>query len=271
MNHVWSWSTWEGQPYLTTDLLSPWPHGFFTAQSWPQTPETLTPGLASPAMVYRAQQVHGNRIVQPEDFPPGVSVDPLAVNGMETLTPPRPEADGVMSTAAGQALWVCSADCTPALIADGETGQAVAVHAGWRGTAQKIVPLAIARMQAQGSDLADLRVALGPAIAGQVYQVSTQVAVEVGRSLLGEDAETEEAAILKHLSQGEAPPILPDPQPGRVRLDVRRILARQLTQLGLEAEQVAIAPHCTYQEPERFFSYRRTKEKKVQWSGIVSC
>ncbi|MEL6763948.1 MAG: laccase, partial [Cyanobacteria bacterium J06607_6] len=27
----------------------------------------------------------------------------------------------------------------------------------------------------------------------------------------------------------------------------------------------------TYQEPDRFFSYRRSHEKKVQWSGIVSC
>jgi len=32
----------------------------------------------------------------------------------------------------------------------------------------------------------------------------------------------------------------------------------------------AIAPYCTYQTPEYFFSYRREKQKKVQWSGIVS-
>jgi len=46
--------------------------------------------------------------------------------------------------------------------------------------------------------------------------------------------------------------------------------ALQLEQLGVSSEQVAIAPHCTYQEPEHFFSYRRDKLKKVQWSGIVS-
>jgi len=33
---------------------------------------------------------------------------------------------------------------------------------------------------------------------------------------------------------------------------------------------VGIAPYCTYQTPEYFFSYRREKQKKVQWSGIVS-
>ncbi|BAZ25970.1 hypothetical protein NIES4073_68760 [Kalymmatonema gypsitolerans NIES-4073] len=33
---------------------------------------------------------------------------------------------------------------------------------------------------------------------------------------------------------------------------------------------VGIAPYCTYQTSEYFFSYRREKQKKVQWSGIVS-
>jgi hypothetical protein len=65
-------------------------------------------------------------------------------------------------------------------------------------------------------------------------------------------------------------PLVADPQPGRVRLDVRQVNRLQLLQLGLESEQVAIAPYCTYQTPAHFFSYRRNPEKKVQWSGIVS-
>jgi copper oxidase (laccase) domain-containing protein len=44
----------------------------------------------------------------------------------------------------------------------------------------------------------------------------------------------------------------------------------QLLHLGLSPEQVAIAPYCTYQTPEHFFSYRRERLKQVQWSGIVS-
>jgi len=43
-----------------------------------------------------------------------------------------------------------------------------------------------------------------------------------------------------------------------------------LEQLGISLEQIAIAPYCTFQTPEHFFSYRREREKKVQWSGIVS-
>jgi YfiH family protein len=167
MSAAWHWSTWNDHPYLTTDLLADWPHGFFTNQSWPQTPEALTPGLAATQQVYRAKQVHGNCVLSPTDFPPELSTAALEA------AVPRPEADAVMTTAAGQAVWVCTADCTPALIADQRTGQAVAVHAGWRGTALNIVPIAIQKLQAQGSELADLRVALGPAIGGEVYQVTT--------------------------------------------------------------------------------------------------
>ena len=65
-------------------------------------------------------------------------------------------------------------------------------------------------------------------------------------------------------------PLLPDEQPGRVRLDVRRVNQLQLEQLGVDPNHISIAPHCTYQEPEYFFSYRREKLKKIQWSGVVS-
>jgi YfiH family protein len=201
--------------------------------------------------------VHGRRVIKPNEFPAQVS---------EVAS--LPEADGVMSIAPHQAVWVCSADCTPVLIADAQTGQVAAVHAGWRGTALGIVPEAIRLMIAQGSQVADLRVALGPAIAGEVYQVTTHVAAEVGRSLTmtSEDDDT----LIAALQDMALPPILPDPEPGRVRLDVRRVNVLQLQQMGLDPEQIEIAPHCTYQEPEQFFSYRRTYEKKVQWSGIVS-
>lgn len=283
MNYPWHWSSGAGHSYLTTELLSPWPHGFFTAQSWPQTPDGLTSSLATSALAYRPKQVHGNRIVAPPDF--------VAAGATGVMAPdlPCPEADGVMSQEAGQGMWVCSADCTPVLMGDRATGQVVAIHAGWRGTAQNIVPLAIARLVAQGSQVSDLRVALGPAIGGEVYQVGVGVAIAVGRSLLYPSAmpgksrtihpgsaalgspEIPDAEVLAQLQSGDSPALLPDPHPGRVRLDVRRVLARQLTLVGLRPDQVAIAPHCTYREPERFFSYRRTQEKKVQWSGIVSC
>jgi YfiH family protein len=145
-----------------------------------------------------------------------------------------------------------------------------AIHAGWRGTAQKIIPVAIARLCDQGSQLNDLRVALGPAIAGSVYQVSHTVALEVGQTIspLSPDAPPEDN--LAHLMQLPNSPVLADDQPGRAKLDVRRVNAIQVEQLGIAPEHITIAPHCTFQDSINFFSFRREKLKRAQWSGIVS-
>ncbi|PZD72277.1 Laccase domain protein [Acaryochloris thomasi RCC1774] len=262
--HDWHWQTWEGCQYLTCTLLEAWPHGFFTRQFQQQTLDELATIMTPEAQTYRVKQVHGNRILGSQDIRQyrQLPKDP------ERLA--FPEADGLVSDDHNQAMWVCTADCTPVLMADAKTGQVAAVHAGWRGTAAKIVPVAIASLQKQGSRIADLRVAMGPAIAGQVYQVSTEVAVEVGASVVDPDAMQAQADVSERLQHLPEPPVLKDEKPGHMRLDVRRVNAMQLEQLGLSGEQVAISPHCTYQDPERFFSYRRDNKKQVQWSGIVS-
>ena len=252
--HSWHWRTWEGLPYLTCSILEPWPHGFFSQQFWPRLPSELTEVLRPDAEVYRVKQVHGNSVLTPSEIGRSEEV----------------AADGLITEQAQQAVWVASADCTPVLIGDEQTGQVAAVHSGWRGTAAKIVPQAIARLQAQGSNSQDLLVAMGPAIAGSVYQVSTQVAAQVGASIIPGDPDSASELIVNSLHTMPDSPVLPDPEPGRVRLDIRRVIALQLEHLGISPEQVAIAPHCTYQEPQRFFSYRRDQLKKVQWSGIVS-
>ncbi|MBL1175560.1 peptidoglycan editing factor PgeF [Pantanalinema sp. GBBB05] len=256
--HTWHWQTWNDLPYLTCSLLQPWQHGFFTQQFAPQPPEELTKVLHPLAQPYRVKQVHGNTVLTASE-----------VTEQMPLENDRPAADGLVTEQTDQAVWVCTADCTPVLIADIATGQVAAVHAGWRGTAQKIVPQAIARLQHQGSQLSNLRIALGPAIAGDVYQVSEEVAVEVGASVVPVDLDkvADSLALLRQLPE---PPVLDDPEPGRVRLDVRRVNVLQLEQLGIAPEQIAIAPHCTYQDASYFFSYRRSREKKAQWSGIVS-
>lgn len=255
--HTWHWQTWNTSPYLTCSILEPWQHGFFSLHYAPRPPEELTTVLHPTAQPYRVKQVHGNTVLTPTE-----------VRQQETERD-RPAADGLVTEAVAQAVWVCSADCTPVLMGDVKTGQVAAIHAGWRGTALKIVPQAIARMQTQGTQLANLRVAMGPAIAGEVYQVSETVAAEVGATIDSINLTNVTASIAALLSLPNAP-LLPDPEPGRVRLDVRRVNALQLEQLGLSPEQIAIAPHCTYQDPTHFFSYRRTQQKQVQWSGIVS-
>ncbi|WP_159784944.1 peptidoglycan editing factor PgeF [Sodalinema gerasimenkoae] len=258
---AWQWQTWQGKSYLTCRLLDPFPHGFFTREFRPDSPLTLVEGLTADAVVYRTHQVHGNVIADTRSLPPMSEA-----SRKETL----PQADGLLSDRTNESVWVCTADCTPVLIGDIAQGRVAAIHSGWRGTAAKIVPEAIAQFWNRGSQSADIRVALGPAISGDVYQVSLDVAAQVAATLLPGNPKQEAEAMIAALSGFDDTPVLPDTEPGKVRLDVRRAILHQLYRLGLAPEQIAIAPHCTYQDDERFFSYRRTRKKYVQWSGIVA-
>jgi polyphenol oxidase len=259
--NLWQWQIWNNLPYLTCSLLDGWQHGFFTQDFYPRLPEELVIVLDPQATVYRVKQVHGDRVLTPTEIH-----HVMSQGESEDVLPP---ADAVLSEQSQQAVWVASADCTPVLIGDIVTGRVSAIHAGWRGTAQRIVPKAIDRFLEWGSRLENLRFVMGPAIAGEVYQVDRSVGAEVGASLFISETKPP-AEILSTLQALPTPPILPDADPDKVRLDVRQINFLQLAQLGIKPENIAIAPECTYQNPDRFFSYRRTHEKKVQWSGIVS-
>ncbi|MEC4986101.1 MAG: peptidoglycan editing factor PgeF [Oscillatoria sp. PMC 1068.18] len=257
----WQWQNWRGLPYLTCSLLADWQHGFFTQQFDSFSPQQLTEIFQPKATAYRLKQVHGNAVLTPTE------IETEIASKTEEIYAP---GDGIITNKSLESVWVASADCTPILIADRVTGKVAGVHAGWRGTAQKIVPVAIARFLSFGSSREDLLVAMGPAIAGEVYQVSETVAAEIGASIIPQTDANDKEKMLIQLAELADSPLFPDSQPGKVKIDVRRINQIQLEQLGLRNEQMAIAPFCTYQQPEHFFSYRRSKQKKVQWSGIVS-
>ncbi|MDB9314729.1 peptidoglycan editing factor PgeF [Spirulina sp. CS-785/01] len=256
----WQWQQWQGLPYLTCTLLDRWPHGFFTQGFYPRSPQELTEILHSGARAYRLQQVHGNRVLTPQE----IEAEQTSLEDEDW-----PQGDGAIATQPKQGVWVASADCTPILIGDVLTGRVAALHAGWRGTAQKIISQAVSRFLTMGSVLENLRFALGPAIAGDVYQVSEQVAAEVAVTLVKSEYVGTVEAVIASLDALPESPILPDEKPGRVRLDVRKVNELQIKQLGVNENCLAIAPCCTYQEAEYFFSYRRSKAKKVQWSGII--
>jgi polyphenol oxidase len=258
---MWQWQTWSGLPYLTCDLLADWQHGFFTRQFAPRDPQELTPVLSATATTHRLKQVHGNVVLTPSEIATTTEVE--VETGFAL-------ADGVMTEQPSQAVWVASADCNPVSIANRHTGNVAAVHAGWRGTSLGIVPRAVERLLAEGGTIDDIVVAIGPAIDGEVYQVTTQVGLEVCRGIAPPNLSGDLEADAKIIQALPDSPLLTDEQAGRVRLDVRRVNQLQLEQMGVNPDRISIAPHCTFQEPEYFFSYRREKLKKIQWSGIVS-
>ncbi|AFZ48209.1 protein of unknown function DUF152 [Cyanobacterium stanieri PCC 7202] len=257
-NHSqWQWKSTPDGEFLTCELLKDWCHGFFSVDFAGQSPFLLNKYLDESAQVFRLKQIHSNILF---------STSAVEINKDEQGNMTYSQGDGIITEKAGESVWVASADCTPVLIADHTLGKVCAIHSGWRGTAANIVPDAIALFDKLGSKKEDLLFALGPAINGEVYQVDIPVALKV-LSTIFEGAEQE------ILEQGYNSPhkvILADEQEGKVRLDVTQVIYAQIRQKGMDKEQIAIAPYCTYQTPERFFSYRRTHQKNVQWSGIIS-
>ena len=80
--------------------------------------------------------------------------------------------------------------------------------------------MALAGFEAQGSQLSDLLVVLGPAIAGEVYQVSQEVAAQVGATIFPETGKATIEDIMHFLELLPHSPILSDQEPGKVRLAV---------------------------------------------------
>jgi polyphenol oxidase len=91
------------------------------------------------------------------------------------------EGDALVTSQVGVPVSIRTADCYPILLADERNRAVAAVHAGWRGTAARIVVRTIEQMRARfGTDAGDLRVAIGPGIGGCCYEVGVEVARQFG-------------------------------------------------------------------------------------------
>jgi len=118
------------------------------------------------APVAYARQVHGTGVIVLAEPP----ADHAATVG---------EADALVSVSPSVAVAVLVADCVPVLLADAAAGVVAAVHAGRRGLAAGVVQAAVAAMVREGADVGRVRAAVGPAIAGESYEVPAALQEEV--------------------------------------------------------------------------------------------
>ncbi len=137
------------------------------------TARSLDPDLAARALaaalgapdaeVARLEQVHGARVLTFEEPP------------RERRNVLLGEGDAVITRQPNVLLAVASADCVPIVLADAATGWMAAVHAGWRGTALRILDAALDELAARGVAPRDLAAAFGPSIARDRYEVGPEV------------------------------------------------------------------------------------------------
>lgn len=152
------------------------------------------------------------------------------------------EGDALVTDRPNLALSVVTADCVPVLLASPR--QVAAVHAGWRGLVQRILPAALERFE--GSS-ADVTAWIGPAIGPCCYEVGYEVAEEV---------------------VGVSSPLVVHPGTrGRPHLDLHAAAALQLAAYGVrEIRRVA---HCTQCSNQELWSYRRDGKMAGRNQAVV--
>ncbi len=148
-------------------------------------------------------------------------------------------ADGVLLESSDRFPVIRTADCLP-ILAVAER-QACLLHAGWRGTRDRIAAQGVARfLETTGVSPEDVTVAIGPCIRKCCYQVGPEVKVQF-----------EEAGhAVDQCFEGD-------------RLDLIRANQVQLRELGVR--RILDSEMCTACRTDLFYSYRKEGETGRNW------
>ena len=145
--------------------------------------------------------------------------------------------DALISDQKNILLCVSVADCTPILVYDSKNQVIAAIHAGWKGTAAKLVGKTLQLMHHQfGTTGRDCSVYIGTCIDECSFEVGEEVAAQFDD-------------IFK----------LYDPVRKKFFVDLKTANATQCWNFGIPVKQTEISPFCTFRHNHNFFSHRKEK------------
>ncbi|MFT5419512.1 MAG: YfiH family protein [Candidatus Endobugula sp.] len=144
------------------------------------------------------------------------------------------QADACFSRQTGQVCCIMTADCLPVFFCDPQGHQVAIAHAGWRGLLDGVLENTLAHFD----DGQQVMAYLGPAISQQAFIVGDEVRV---------------AFVQKNPSFAQY--FIPSIEPSKWMGDLYGLARATLNHEGVSA--IYGAKHCTYSEPDFFFSYRR--------------
>lgn len=154
------------------------------------------------------------------------------------------EGDALVTNEIGIPIAVSGADCFPVLFHDPIHQVIGAAHCGWKGTLNRISKNVITEMELLGANASDIRVAIGPGICIDHYEVSEEL-------------------IHTFLTEGFTEKVYR----GR-NLDLAACVRETVIASGVPPDQIDFLNRCTY-DPD-FFSHRRDGgETGRLWSVIM--
>jgi polyphenol oxidase len=228
---------------ITSDALTP-RHGFFTRRGGASSGifAGLNCGTGS-SDLSEVVQINRTRVADAMGVPLTHLVSVNQVHSADVIhvegpMSDRPRADGMVTRTPGLALGILTADCQPVLFSDPVAGVIGAAHAGWRGTRDGVLEATVRAMVDLGATPVNISAVIGPTISQSAYEVGPE---------FFEAFTDNEPSQARFFIQGKGDRMLFDlPAFGLARLRAAGVGQAEWTR------------HCTYRDPDRFFSYRRT-------------
>jgi len=151
----------------------------------------------------------------------------------------RPRCDGLATRTRGLALGVTGADCGMLLFVDAAEGVIGAAHAGWKGALCGVIEATVAAMEGLGARRQEIRIALGPMIDAESYEVGPEFV---------ERFTAEDPGFLRFFAPAE--------RKGHAMFDLPAFIGMRAAQAGVASfENIRVS---TYANEESCFSYRRS-------------
>ena len=161
--------------------------------------------------------------------------------------------DALITNEKGVTLVTYYADCTPLFIVDTKNKAIGLAHAGWRGTVGRIGEKVVRKMiELYGTDPADIKAAIGPAISVCCYEVDKPCA---DNFLALDDLETSRFVFPK--------------ENGKFMIDLLETNRQILVKSGVKPENITISDLCTNCNSELLWSHRATKGHRGTMSAFM--
>lgn len=174
----------------------------------------------------------------------------VAIIDTITQASPAPRADALITKRRGIALGVLTADCVPILFA-AHTPQIIGItHAGWRGAYNGIIAATITAMRNQGAR--HIHALIGPSISYDAYEVEDKFAANI----IAKYPHDQNLFTPAHRKQHQ-------------QFNLIDFVCHQLHRAAVA--KIDHCRACTYQNPDRFFSYRRaTHQNQPDYGRQIS-
>lgn len=205
-----------------------------------QTIGKVTHGPLEWPVVASTNQVHGTEVLVLDRL---VEVGEVLPGGWDAIITDQPQV----------LITIRTADCVPILVYDPRRRVVGAIHAGWRGAVNGIVPHTMKMLMKRfGSSSDDLKIAVGPSAGSCCYEVDEPVVDQLREKV----EEWESTLVPTH--------------PGKGRLDLKKLVRSQAMRIGIDPVKITCLDLCTICRAELFHSYRREGEQRgTMVSGIM--